>query len=410
MAHVRTDPRHDSRTVVLIAGLTSILPFIVFSHSFHQLYYFHDDWELLDGAARLSTIQWAFKPFLGDSIIPVFKILWIGAVHLLAGSYFGLIVLLWVTHLIICLIFGFLLARFRIPLPAIAFAVLTFGLAWSNIETLGWSMQWCSQLALLFFLAAWWLLLRTLETGRGMLVFGLCLVLSTLSSQRGIISGLVLGIFVLLSAADRNRKIALFTVSVIPSVCLATVMFLLHRGSIDIFGALGYGANYFLLNPLYHLLSIPKKTVAVPELVLYGSVKIAIVLWALWKADLQWRPMLLTLVALDLVNAAALGAGRSQLGLDTTVSWRYQYLSLLTFGPLAGLLLVRYKKTVQAAVFLVWILVLAYPWKRHAPRWAYWRGEDIRNRLATYPVEARFDPSSITAGRARDLEKHYHLH
>jgi hypothetical protein len=109
--------------------------------------------------------------------------------------------------------------------------------------------------------------------------------------------------------------------------------------------------------------------------------------------------MLLALVALDLENAAALGAGRFQLGLDTAVSWRYQYISLLAFGPLAGLLLVRYKRTVQVGVWLIWILMLAYPWKRHAPRWAVWRGVEIRTRVATYPADARFDPSSITVTR-----------
>ncbi len=409
MAPVRTKPPHE-RVIISIAGFCCILPLIVFSRSFHNLYYFHDDWVLLDGAARTNTIQWAFEPFLVDSFIPVFKVLWIAALHLFGGSYFGLIVLLWITHAMICLIFGFLLARFEIPLPAIAFAMLTFGLAWSNIETLGWSMQWCSQLALLFFLIAWWVSLRIIEKGRGVFVFALCIVLSTLSSQRGIISGLVLGVFVLLSAAERKRKVELFCISIIPSVCVAILMLVLHRDAFHFLAAARYGVYYFLLNPLYYLLSIPKETLAVPELVLYGSLKVVIMVWALWKADFQWRPILLTLAALDMITAVMLGAGRSHLALDSTVSYRYQYLSLLSFGPFAGLVLFRHKKPILVAVFLVWVAVLVYPWKRHAPRWAGWRGLDIRSHLATYPQDARFDPSSITVGRARDLQKLYHLH
>jgi hypothetical protein len=38
-------------------------------------------------------------------------------------------------------------------LAAIAFALVAFGLSWTNLETLGWSMQWSSQLAIVFFLA-----------------------------------------------------------------------------------------------------------------------------------------------------------------------------------------------------------------------------------------------------------------
>jgi hypothetical protein len=166
----------------------------------------------------------------------------------------------------------------------------------------------------------------------------------------------------------------------------------------------------YFLNPLYHLLSIPRKTMGFTAIVLYGSVKFAVVAWALWKAESRWRPMLLSLLALDLAAAAALGAGRFQLELDTAVSWRYQYISLLVFGPFAGLLLARHKGTVQAAALLIWILILAYPWKRHVPLWADGRGLQIRARVATYPADARFDPSSLTAGRARELERLYHLH
>jgi hypothetical protein len=101
---------------------------------------------------------------------------------------------------------------------------------------------------------------------------------------------------------------------------------------------------------------------------------------------------------------------RSHLGLDTAVSSRYQYISLFSFGPLAGLLLVQHKKAVQVAVLVVWMLVLAYPWKRHAPRWAAWRGVEIRTRVDTYPADARIDPSPVTAGQARELTRRYRLH
>lgn len=406
-------PDTSPSAVIWTAGLASLLPLIVFSHSFEQLYFFHDDWELLDGAARSNLWEWLFQPFLGESIVPVFKLLWLGAVHLFGGSYFAMICLLWATHVAICLLFGWLLARLRVSPAGIGFAVLTFGLAWSNIETLGWSMQWGSQLALLLFLVAWHCLLRVMEGGRGVAGYGLCLLASALSSSRGIVCGLLLALFVLLSPAARKRKTLLCAVSIAPTVVVALAMYLLvvHHGSgWDITAALSYGAHCFLLNPLYHLLSIPKKTVGMPALLIYGLLKIAVILWALWKADPRLRLPLLVFVAFDLANAAALGFARFHTGLDTTVSSRYQYLSLFCFGPMAGLLVGRSRRLIQAAVLLVWIPVLAYPWKRHAPRWAAWRGVEIRERLATVPDGSRFDPSSLTAGRARELVTLYHLH
>lgn len=51
-----------------------------------------------------------------------------------------MILLLWITHVVVCLLFGCLLARFDLPPAAIAFALLTFGLSWTNLETLGWAM------------------------------------------------------------------------------------------------------------------------------------------------------------------------------------------------------------------------------------------------------------------------------
>ena len=76
----------------------------------------------------------------------------------------------------------------------------------------------------------------------------------------------------------------------------------------------------------------------------------------------------------------------------------------------AGLRVMRPRRLARTAVLLVWVPLMAYPWKRHAPRWAGWRGVEIRDRMARVPDGAHFDPSSLTAGRARELAKLYHLH
>ena len=399
--------------VIWLAGLVSMLPLFLFWRSFHQLYFFHDDWELLSEASRTDLWKWLFQPFLGESTIPVFKLLWLGAVRLFGGGYFAMICLLWVTHLANCLLFGWLLARFHARATVIAFAVLTFGLAWSNIETLGWSMQWSSQLALLFFLIAWHLLLRIREGARGVAGYTLCLLAGALSSTRGIVCGLVLALFVLLMAADWKPKIRLGTASVIPAVLvtLAMVPFLVrHGGGWSLQESLSYSVYCFLLNPLYHLVSIHKETVGIETFFFYGALKITTLALGWRQAEKSLRPLLLVLIAFDFGNAIVLGFGRHYTGLDTSVSSRYQYISLFCFGPFAAQLVARPRRLAQAANFLVWIPLLAYPWRRHAPQWAQWRGTEIRDRLAHDPDGAHFDPSSITAGQARELEKIYHLH
>ena len=112
--------RGSARTAVAASSLVSLLPLVVCWGQFRYLFFFHDDWEMLDGAARLGLGRWLIEPFAGEGVFPLFKLMWLGAVHLTGGSYFGMILLLWLTHAAICLLFGWLLARFGVPPAAIA--------------------------------------------------------------------------------------------------------------------------------------------------------------------------------------------------------------------------------------------------------------------------------------------------
>src|SRR5262245_28170719 len=94
-----------------IAALVSLVPLLIYWAEFRRLFFFHDDWELLDGYSTHPLATWLAEPFLGEGILPVFKLLWIGAVSLLGGSYVALILVLWLTHLAIALSFGALLMR-----------------------------------------------------------------------------------------------------------------------------------------------------------------------------------------------------------------------------------------------------------------------------------------------------------
>ena len=341
-------------------------------------------------------------------------VLWIAALHAAGGGYMGMIVLLWLTHFAIALSFGYLLLRMETPPLAASFAVLMFGLTWTNQETLMWSMQWSAQLALLFFFAAWWLLILILETpapASGLTcLYTLSVLASGLCSSRNMTGGAVLAVFILLSGTSRRHWL-LCGLSLLPGALLACAMWLFvpyHQATV--LSAASFGIYYFLLNPLYLLLSFPGRAVDVRALVIFGTAKILITAWALAHSRGALRRMLWTFLVFELITAASLGYARSYTGLPSTVSSRYQYLSLLCFAPAAGIAWASLRKQAQVLVLLISLGLIAYPWRTHLPFWAKLRGSDVRQELQQKSDDERFDPSSLTAGRARDLVHQYHLH
>jgi hypothetical protein len=65
---------------------------------------------------------------------------------------------------------------------------------------------------------------------------------------------------------------------------------------------------------------------------------------------------------------------------------------------------------VRVAVLLLCAGALAFPWKRHAEQWDGWRGGKLRAAIEQAGPTEHFDPSSLTAGRARELVRLYGLH
>jgi hypothetical protein len=399
----------SAQTAILVCSTFSLLPLLSCWPQFRLLLFFHDDWELLDSATRLGFGRWLAEPFLGEGVFPLFKLLWFGAVRLTGGSYFGMILLLWITHVAVCVLFGSLLARSGLSPASIAFALLTFGLSWTNLETLGWSMQWNSQLAIVFFLAAWHFLLGARTVGCAA-ACSLCLLASGLCSSRGIISGLVLAIFVLVQN-NRQERVRLCILCLAPTALLVAVIWLLapHRQAPP-GAALLYGLDYLLMNPLYMPLPILRHVFGAGTFLVCGALKAAVFIWAFRKAGPSLRPLLSTLVALDLVLAASLGYGRWSTGLATTTSSRYQYIPLLCFGPMAGILVAHLRTGARVAVLILCAFALAVPWKRHAEQWGSSRGSRLRAALEQAGPTEHFDPSSLTAARARELVRLYGLH
>jgi hypothetical protein len=399
----------------IIAGsaLVSIVPLFAYWRQFSKLFFYHDDFSLLHELSRSSLFRWIFHPFAGESIFPLFKFLWIAAVWSFGGSYMALIVLLWLTHLAICLTFGWLLIRLRVPAVGAGFAVLTFGLASANIETLAWSIQWNAQLNMLFFLLAWHALATILErqAGAGWYVwYVFCISAGTLCSSRGIVCGLMLGLYIVLSGEGR-RRIWLCAISIAPTalLVLATWVFVPPFQETQV-GHFTYSLNYLMMNPLYLLLPIRRLPGNVSLLLFFGVLKLLVIAWAFYRSGRRLLPLLATLVAFDGATAAALGYARTYTGLSTAVSSRYQYIALLVFGPMAGVIVAGWRREVQVVVLVLWIWLLAYRWEHSITYWAAWRGTGIRNALARNPPYATFDPSKLSTAEARRLIERFQLH
>ena len=398
-----------SRKVVWLMAFATLLPLLVFAGEFHKLYWFHDDWDMLDGASRLGLWRWVPEPFLKESVIPVSKVFWIGAVRLFDGSYFAMIALLFATHAANVWLYGELLRRLQAPAIAIAFALVTFGLAWSNIETLLWFIQWTPVLAMTFSLAAWlWLVAREPRGPAGIAGYTLLLGACALSSSRGIVSGFAAAVF----AWRARRRLHLVLAAIVPAAALIVVMKVVMEGGRPVprlWDSALFALHHWLLNPLYLLLPIPHKTVGGVALLICGAIKLAVIA-AAWLGCRDQRPMLAALLCFDLLTSASAGYARVGTGLAASVSSRYQYISLFCFGPFAGLVVARQRRALAVVVLIAWLAVLAWPWRRHAPQWANERGVEVRRALATAADNEPLWPTQMTAGRARELIREYHLH
>lgn len=367
------------------AALVSLLPLLVYWRNFQHLFFFHDDWELLDGCSTQTLPQWLAQPFLGEGILPLFKLLWITAVQWLGGSYLALIVLLWLTHWLLAILLGLLLSRMGVSIKAAVFAVLMFGLSWTNLETPSWSMQWSAQLGLLFFFSAWQLLLSILGKSANppalTALYAFCLLAGGLCLSRSITAGAVLAVFILLAGTSRRHWI-LCAISLLPSAFLSALMWLfVPHPDAQLWSAVSYATHYFLLNPLYLLISFPGRIVDTRALLLFGIAKVLFLAWTIFRANRKSVPLLLTLLAFDLMTAVTLGYARSCMGVPTTISARYQYDSLLCFAPLAGQVFAGFRRELQVAVLLASLVLFAYPWRTHLPLWAKLRGADLRIAL-----------------------------
>lgn len=414
-----------------IAALT-LLPFLLFRNEVRALYWYGDEWDLMNQISQDGFWSWLGSMF-AENFVPLFKLLW-GASMRLSGSYSFMLWLGWLTHAANVVLFARVLERAGFRASAALVPVLVFGLSSVNVETLVWSVQWSASLATGFLLLA--LLGRLAGDGFGErldrawlpALFGLC---SALCFSRGVLTGLLIGLSFLVPFGDErqsfSRRLLMFQACVLPSLLVVVVMIFLSSGTpgggAPLPEALRFALLYVGQNPLHRLFGVDS-TGVITALVLL-LLKLVLCVYALRWCGLGRRGWLvLFLLLLDLGNGALLGLGRWQGGPAASVSSRYQYMSLLCFLPVLGLCLEallerhlhrlgRFGAWLPGAGVAVLGWTLMTSWAEPMRLWAVMHGTETRLILLqgdrTKQREGMPGVSFVSPGRARELEKEFGL-
>ena len=424
-----------SRRFSWCAGLCALSPFRIWYREFKELFWFGDDFFLLDQIAQMGLLKWTTLVF-SENFVPLFKVLWGNAVFWFGGSYLAMLWLLWLSHALNTLLFTRIMQRAGFPFFATLFSVLIFALSPVNIETLGWSVQWSAVLATNFLLIGLWWLEKNREhldgfSWRVHLPLFLFATLSACSFSRGVLSGAVLALGVLLpvamSLAPRLilKKLPGALLCLIPAVTVALVIKMSSAGNHQHMSGhwgeiLEFGASYFLLNPFHALFNTSLHPVT---MMLIASAKVGIIFTALMMSRGRVLHVLLLLLAFDLGNAVLLGIGRYHTGFLAAMSSRYQYSSLIATLPFVGVLLSMALSRISAikprrwATVCVSVLIVGYclwGWPATLAKFTNWRGTDVRRLLAE---PATNDPKVTVPTmefmhieRAKALQRAYDLH
>ncbi len=427
-------PSGAARAFPWLAALLALVPAAVCWRALGDLWWFGDDWDLLDQIQRLGFWRWTLLPF-AENVVPLFKVLWGGLVFAGAGSYAPLIAALWLTHALNTALLARLLQRAGCSAPALWFTTALFAVASMNVETLAWSVQWSALLAVTFFLAAANVLVPRLAAGDlGGLglpaVLALLAAGSALTFARGVLTGGALAAVALLplgrSVAPWPVRLRLASACLLPAVAVAVAIMLVSPGNHRALGAHGraiaeFAFTYWTAVPLYRLLD--SVTWHWPLLFALGALKAGLLV-AGWRAALgSQRHVLALLLIFDLGNAVLLGIGRHHTGLPAANSERYYYNSLLCTLPFLGLAFAawlrplpvpRIRIGLTAALIVLAGFLAARNWPAAAEQFAVHRGRNTRDLLLRQPQPPAEGAVPgipfLPTARAKELIRDYGLH
>jgi hypothetical protein len=420
-----------------VAGIAAMLPLVWCWNDFRDLFWFGDEWDQLDQISNAGFWRWTTGAF-GENFAPVFKLTW-GSVAVTGhGSYFALVIAIWLMHAACVVVLGRWLLRAGYSLAATAFVLAAVALAATNIETLGWTIQLLTVQGMLFFIAAGCWLQRDPKSAwsrTGLIVLAVLIVLSTFSFVRGVLTGTALAAAALWPFGEQSgstlgwrRRTAIAVICLVPAALSVGLIMTFAGGNQHHLSEAGFrapamfAAAYFSLNPVYDFTSLG----AWNEFTVlgFGALKVGLMAAGWWAASPAQRRLLLALLVFDLGNAVLLGIGRYHVGLFTATSSRYQYISLICTLPFVAAacegVLRRLRSAPQwsgalAAVGL-WAttLIVVSSWPAAMQGWAEGRGRKTREVVfhdRNAPAEGAIPGiPQLRTQRARELAAEYHLH
>lgn len=424
----------------VLLGLVSIVPLIANLKYFKRLFWFGDELHQLVLISNDGFMHWALSTF-AENFVPLFKLIWGGMVYAFNGSYLAMIVAVWITHAINVYLFAKILRKTQFSFFSILLSAATFGLTWSNLETLAWTIQWSAVLSITFFLLAILLFVgkaREFENNSkaslsNVLGFFLLLLASTLCFSRGVISCAALAFygFIFFVVKKQYKSAVIYSIAaIVPAILVGSVIFegstgnhhgLLSQGSEVTSKMVLYGLHYLFLNPLFHLLRIDGDPRFLWQI---GTAKILLIVLGFIFAKNSFQRIFLTfLLAFDLGNAIVLAIGRYHEGAIYANSWRYQYSSLISTMPFVALVIdklinslfsnERFRKLSCAILLIFCCAYIVYPWKAKMDHWSGWRGKEGRKALIRQNPNFRSwlgVPPVITYEEARNVVVKYNLH
>jgi hypothetical protein len=415
--------RRRESVILLLTGIAALGPYVLHRRLFLQMYWFGDEFDLVDQISRLGFWHWVWLAF-AENFVPLFKVLWGGAVISFGGSYAAMIAIGWVVHALNVSLLGRLMRTCGLSWGPVLAAQVVFALSVANCETLAWSVQWSATLSVAFMLAG---LDRAFSRPGIAAPLGYSLA-SGLSFSRGVLSGPLIGCASFLRDKDtpfprRLGKAALFLA---PAAVVTGLIFAFAKGNQHSIGqhlgeAATYGVWYFCLNPVHELLRVESwgwRTTAI-----LGLAKVSLYVWSLLRSRGRTRELFIVLVLLDLANAVLLGIGRYHTGLPSTVSSRYQYAALVSFMPLAGFWLTTLwdrlptsavpRNAILGLLLAGLALFLCWQWPVDLVHFAEWRGTRSRRILfvdVNPGSQAVPGIPELPMDRAKALIAAYHLH
>jgi hypothetical protein len=419
------DSSRRERLALLAAGLLALAPLVLYSGRFALMYWFGDEFDLIDQGDRMGLGAWIWTPF-AENWVPLFKIIWRGMVGLTGGSYFGMVIWVYLVHGLNVALLGRVMRRCGLSWTATALALVLFGLPPTHAETLTWTVQSSAVLSITFMLLAldaaiakpfsWgsygWVAASALSFSRGVLTGGLLFLSGFWPGQSGGRGG--------------ARRVGLAFLYLVPPAIVAYLIAHYAGGNEHAMAghwgqAAAFGTWYYTLNPAHLLLGVESRgwhTVAV-----MGALKLALVIWALSRSRGTMRLLFALLVVSDLGNAFLLGVGRYHTGLDAALSSRYQYASLIGIAPLFGFwvdqvlgrlpgpaALWRWAAAAGTAALFV---VFCVQWREAIVLYSDWRGVTSRRILIEEPKPDRYAVPGIPfmeTTRARELIREHNLH